>query len=73
MPDCGRKTQHISRRLTPMNADKNQQTGTATEFPAQFAGISVTVPGLSCGVRSPFVVSPKTVKHPPPLNADERG
>ena len=29
-----------------------RKPGTATEFPAQFAGISVTVPGLPNGIRT---------------------
>src|ERR1022692_3601639 len=41
-----------------------RKPGTATIFPAHFAGNMVTVPGLPHGIRSPFVVSPQKAKHP---------
>jgi hypothetical protein len=35
--------------------DYSANPGTATEFPARFAGISVTVPGLPHGIRCALV------------------
>jgi len=36
----------------------SRKPGTATEFPASFAGISVTVPGLPNGIHSVFALLP---------------
>jgi hypothetical protein len=42
----------------------SRKPGTDTEFPAQFAGNWLSVPGFAHGKRCAQIVFPKTVKHP---------
>jgi hypothetical protein len=41
-----------------------RKPGTDTEFPAQFAGNWLSVPGFARGICCPFVVPPKPLSTP---------
>src|ERR1035438_5068678 len=45
-------------------AEVRRKPGTDTEFPAQFAGNWLSVPGFARGICCPFRCAPKTVEHP---------